>query len=104
MITSFACDYETLKRLAESAHDILLDDNCPYDYTAADARDYLVARELKRISERKDARETLYDSLFAAAMQLTVAAIGNKAELTYGQKNDAYRLIDALNQFAKHLK
>lgn len=39
MIRSFACDYETLKRLAESEHHILLDDNCPADYTAADARE-----------------------------------------------------------------
>ncbi len=35
----------------------------------------------KRISERKDARETLYDMLFKAAIKLTVEAVGGKGRI-----------------------
>lgn len=103
MIRSFACDYETLKRLAEIEESVILDDFCPADFTVADARDYAVSSELKRISERKETRESLYGALFKAAMKISAATVVTRAELTYAQKNEAYRLIDALNMFAKTL-
>lgn len=103
MIRSFACDYETLKRLAEIEESAILDDFCLADFTVADARDYAVSSELKRISERKEMRESLYDALFKAAIKISAATVGTKAELTYAQKNEAYRIIDALNTFAKTL-
>lgn len=103
MIRSFACDYETLKRLAEIEESVILDDFCPADFTVADARDYAVSSELKRISDRKEMRESLYDALFKAAIKISAATVGTKAELTYAQKNEAYSLIDALNMFAETL-
>lgn len=103
MIRSFACGYDTLKRLAETEESTLLDNFCPADFTIADARDYAVSSELRRISERKEARGSLYDALFKAAIKISAATVGTKAELTYAQKNEAYRLIDALNMFAKTL-
>lgn len=75
MIRSFACDYETLKRLAEIER----------------------ARAIE--AERKET----FDSAFNFAIKLTVAVETGRLGLLPSEYREAHNLLEVLNQFAKHL-
>lgn len=107
MITSFACDYETLKRLAEIETDAILSQGDAEFVTGPDARDYALRSVLGAIERAKaiEAKRTdVFDEAFNFAIKLTVAVETGRLGLSSSEYREAHTLIEALNEFAKHLK
>ena len=107
MIRSFACDYETLKRLAEIETDAILYQGDGEFVTGPDARDYAlraVLDEIERAEAVKAKREETFDEMFHLAIQLTVAVESGRLGLTSSQYREAHKLIESLNRFARPLK
>lgn len=107
MIRSFACDYETLRRLAEIETDAILNQGDAELVTGPDARDYAlrsVLGEIERAKAVEAKRKETFDSAFNFAIRLTVAVETGRLGLSPSEYREAHTLIEALNQFAKHLK
>lgn len=107
MIRSFACDYETLKRLAEIETDAILYQGDAEFVTGAVARDYalrIVLGEIERARAVEAKRKETFDSAFNFAIKLTVAVETGSLGLSPSEYREAHTLLEALNEFAKHLK
>lgn len=107
MIRSFACDYETLKRLAEIETDAILYQDAAKIVTGAVARDYALRTVLGEIEHAKaveSKRIEIFDSAFNFAIKLTVAVETGRLGLSPSEYRQAHSLLEALNAFAKHLK
>lgn len=107
MIRSFACDYESLKRLAELETDAILNQGDAEFVTGADARDYALQTVLGAIERAKavEAKRTeVFDEAFNFAIKFTVAVETGRLGLSPSEYREAHTLIEALNEFAKHLK
>lgn len=107
MIRSFACDYETLKRLAEIETDAILNQVDGEMIGAAEGREIALRTvlgefEYARAVEAK--RKETFDSAFNFAIKLTVAVETGRLGLSPSEYREAHNLLEALNQFAKHLK
>jgi len=107
MIRSFACDYETLKRLAEIETDAILNQGDAEMIGAVEGREIAlqtVLGELERARAVEAKRKETFDSAFNFAIKLTVAVETGRLGLSPSEYKEAHNLLEALNQFAKHLK
>lgn len=107
MIRSFACDYETMARLAEIEADAILYQGDSEFVTGPVARDYALRTVLSEIEHARavEAKRTeIFDDAFHFAINLTVAAETGSLGLSPSEYKEAYNLLEALNAFAKHLK
>lgn len=107
MIRSFACDYETLKLLAEIETDAILNQGDAELVTGPDARDYAlrsVLGEIERAKAIEAKRKEIFDSAFNFVIRLTVAVETGRLGLSPSEYREALTLIEALNKLAKHLK
>lgn len=107
MITSFACDYETLKRLAEIETGAILDQDDGEMIGAVEGREIAlrtVLGEIERARAIEAKRKETFDSAFKFAIKLTVAVETGQLGLSPSEYREAHTLLEALNQFAKHLK
>lgn len=107
MITSFACDYETLKRLAEIESDAILYQGDAEMIGALEGREIALRTALSEIERAKAVeakRKEIFDNAFNFAIQLTVAVETGRLGLSPSEYRETHNLLEALNQFAKHLK
>lgn len=107
MIRSFACDYETLKRLAEIETDAILYQGDGEFVTGLVARDYALRTVLSELEHAKAVeakRKETFDEAFHFAIKLTVAVETGRLGLSPSEYRQAHSLLEALNEFAKHLK
>lgn len=107
MTRSFACDYETLKRLAEIETDAILYQGDAEFVTGPVARDYALRTVLSEIDHARAVetkRTEIFDEAFHFAINLTVAAETGSLGLSPSEYREAHSLLEALNAFAKHLK
>lgn len=107
MIRSFACDYETLKRLAEIETDAILNQGDAEMIGAAEGREIALRTVLGEIEHDRAVeakRKETFDSAFNFAIRLTVAVETGQLGLSPSEYKEAHNLLEALNQFAKHLK
>lgn len=107
MIRSFACDYETLKRLAEIETDAILYQGDAEMIGAVEGREIALRTVLGEIEHARAVeakRVEIFDSAFNFAIKLTVAVETGRLGLSPSEYREAHRLLEALNQFAKHLK
>lgn len=107
MITSFACDYETLKRLAEIETDAILYQGDAEMIGALEGREIAlrtVLSEIERAKAVEAKRKEIFDNAFNFAIQLTVAVETGRLGLSLSEYGEAHALLESLNQFAKHLK
>jgi len=107
MIRSFACDYETLKRLAEIETDAILYQGDAEMVGAVEGREFAlrtVLSEIERARAVETKRKETFDSAFNFAIKLTVAVETGRLGLSPSEYREAHTLLEALNQFAKHLK
>lgn len=107
MIRSFACDYETLKRLAEIETDAILYQGDAEMIGAEEGREIAlrtVLSEIERARAIEARRVEMFNDAFHFAIKLTVAVETGRLGLSPSEYKEAHTLIEALNQFAKHLK
>lgn len=107
MICSFACDYETLKRLAEIETDAILHQGDAEMVGAVEGREYAlqtVLGEIEHAKAVKAKRTETFDDMFHFAIKLTVAVETGRLGLSPSEYREAHKLLEALNQFAKRLK
>jgi len=107
MIRSFACDYETLQRLAEIETDAILYQGDAEMIGAAEGREIAlrtVLSEIERARAVEAKRKETFDSAFNFAIKFTVAVETGRLGLSPSEYREAHNLLEALNQFAKHLK
>ncbi|MBF0965583.1 MAG: hypothetical protein HXK09_00115 [Actinomyces bouchesdurhonensis] len=107
MIRSFACDYETLKRLAEIETDAILNQGDAEMIGAVEGREIALRTVLSEIEHARAVeakRKETFDSAFNFAIKLTVAVETGRLGLSQSEYKEALNLLEALNQFAKHLK
>lgn len=101
MICSFACDYDTLKRLAEIESDAILNQG---DAEGREIALRTVLSEIEHAKAVKAKRDEIFDDAFHFAIKLTVAVETGCLGLSPSEYREAHSLLEALNQFAKHLK
>ena len=107
MIRSFACDYDTLKRLAELETGAILDQDDSEMSGAVEGREIAlrtVLGEIERARAVEAKRKETFDSAFNFAIKLTAAVETGRLGLSPSEYREAHNLLEALNQFAKHLK
>lgn len=107
MIRSFACDYETLRRLAEIETDAILYQGDAEMIGAEEGREialHTVLSEIERARAIEAKRTEVFDDAFHFAIKLTVAVETGRLGLSPSEYKEANTLLEALNQFAKHLK
>lgn len=107
MIRSFACDYETLKRLAEIETGAILHQGDAEMIGAVEGREIAlqtVLGEIEHARAVKAKRGEMFDEAFHFAIKLTVAVETGRLGLSPGEYRETHKLLEALNQFAKHLK
>lgn len=107
MITSFACDYETLKRLAEIETEAILYQGDAEMIDALEGREIAlrtVLGEIERAKAVEAKRKEVFDSAFNFAIQLTIAVETGQLGLSPSEYREARTLLEMLSQFAKHLK
>lgn len=107
MIRSFACDYDTLKRLAEIETNAVLHQGDAEMIGAVEGREIAlrtVLGEIERARAIEAERKETFDSAFNFAIKLTVAVETGRLGLSPSEYKEAHNLLEALNQFAKHLK
>lgn len=107
MIRSFACDYETLKRLAEIETGAILDQDDAEMIGACEGREIAlrtVLGEIERAKAVETKRKETFDEIYRFAVKLTVAVETGRLGLSPSEYKEAHSLLEALNQFAKHLK
>lgn len=107
MITSFACDYETLKRLAEIETDAILWQGDAEMIGAKEGREIALQTVLGEIEHARAVeakRIEIFDGAFNFALKLTVAVETRQLGLSPSEYKEAHNLLEALHQFAKHLK
>ena len=107
MITSFACDYEMLKRLAEIETEAILYQGDAEMIGALEGREIALRAVLSEIARAKAVeakRKEVFDDAFNFAIRLTVAVETGQLGLSPSEYREAHTLLEALNQFAKHLK
>lgn len=107
MIRSFACDYETLKRLAEIEADAVLYQGDAEMVGACEGREIAlrtVLSEIERARAVEAERTEIFDDAFHFAIKLTVAVETGRLGLSPSEYREAHTLLQVLNQFAKHLK
>lgn len=107
MIRSFACDYETLKLLAEIETDAILNQVDGEMVGAAEGREFALRTALSEIEHARAVeakRKETFDSAFNFAIKLTVAVEKGRLGLSPSEYREAVSLLEALNRFAKHLK
>jgi hypothetical protein len=107
MITSFACDYETLKRLAEIEREAILYQGDAEMIGALEGREIAICTMLGEIERAKAVeakRKEVFNSAFNFAMQLTVAVETGQLGLSPSEYREAHALLESLSQFAKHIK
>ena len=107
MICSFACDYKTLKRLAEIETDAILNQGDAEMIGAVEGREIAlrtVLGEIEHAKAVKAKRVEMFDKAFHFAIKLTVAVETGRLGLSPAEYRQAHSLLGALNEFAKHLK
>lgn len=107
MITSFACDYEMLKRLAEIEADAILYQGDAEMIGALEGREIALRTVLGEIGHAKAVeakRKEVFNSTFNFAVQLTVAVETGQLGLSPSEYREAHALLEVISQFAKHLK
>ena len=107
MIRSFACDYDTLKRLAEIETDAIINQSDAEMIGACEGREVAlrtVLGELERAKAVETKRKETFDEAFHFAIKLTVAVETGRLGLSPSEYRQAHSLLEALNAFAKHLK
>lgn len=107
MIRSVACDYDTLKRLAEIETGAILDQDDGEMIGVVEGREIAlrtVLGEIERARAVEAKRKETFDSAFNFAIKLTVAVETGRLGLSPSEYKEAHNLLEALNQFAKHLK
>ena len=107
MIRSFACDYETMERLAEIEKDAILNQGDAEMIGAKEGREialHTVLSEIERAKAVEAKRKETFDSAFNFAIKLTVAVETGQLGLSPSEYKEAHNLLEALNQFAKHIK
>lgn len=107
MIRSFACDYETLKRLAEIETNAILYQGDAEMIGACEGREIALQTVLSEIEHARAIeakREEVFNEAFHFAIKLTVAVETGRLGLSPSEYREAYNLLEALNKFAKHLK
>lgn len=107
MIRSFAYDYETLKQLAEIETDAIFNQGDTEMIGACEGREIAlrtVLSEIERVRAVEAKRKETFDSAFNFAIKLTVAVETGRLGLSQSEYKEAHNLLEALNQFAKHLK
>ena len=107
MIRSFACDYETLKRLAEIETDAILN-QCDAEMIGAEEGREIALRtvlgEIERARAVEAKRKETFDDAFHFAIKFTIAVETGRLGLSPSEYHEAHNLLEVLNQFAKHLK
>lgn len=107
MIHSFACDYETLKRLAEIETDVILNQGDAEMIGACEGREIalrIVLSEIEHARAIEAKRKETFDSAFNFAIKLTTAVETGRLGLSPSEYREAHNLLEALNAFAKHIK
>ena len=107
MINSFACDYETLKRLAEIETEAILYQGDAEMIGALEGREIAlctVLGEIERAKAVEAKRKEIFDEALHFAIQFTVAVETGQLGLSPSEYREAHTLLEALSQFAKHLK
>lgn len=107
MIRSFACDYETLQRLAEIETDAILYQGDAEMMGAVEGREIAlrtVLSEIERARAIEAKRKETFDSAFNFAIKLTVAVETGSLGLSPSEYREAHTLLEALNEFGKRLK
>lgn len=107
MIRSFACDYETLRCLVEIETDAILNQGDGEMVGACEGREFAlrtVLGEIERARAVEAKRKETFDSAFDFAIKLTVAVETGRLGLSPSEYREAHNLLEALNQFARHLK
>lgn len=107
MIRSFACDYETLMRLAEIETGAILYQGDAEMIGAVEGREIAlrtVLSEIERARAVEAKRTEIFDDAFHFAIKLTVAVETGRLGLSPSEYREAHKLLEALNQFAKYLK
>lgn len=107
MIRSFACDYETMERLAEIETGAILDQGDAEMIGAVEGREIAlrtVLGEIEHAKAVKAKRVEMFDEAFHFAIKLTVAVETGRLGLSPSEYRQAHSLLEALNEFAKHLK
>ena len=107
MLRSFACDYETLKRLAEIETDAILYQGDAEMIGACEGREIAlraVLGEIERAKAVESKRTEIFDDALHFAIKLTVAAETGRLGLSPSEYRESRNLLEAVNCFAKHLK
>lgn len=107
MIRSFACDYETMERLAEIEYDVILNQGDAEFINGPEGREIAlrsVLGEIERAKAIEVKREEIFNDAFHFAIKLTVAVECGRLGLSPSEYREAHELLESLNQFAKHLK
>lgn len=107
MIRSFACDYETLQRLAKIETDAILNQGDAEMIGACEGREIAlrtVLGEIERARAVEAKRKETFDSAFNFAIKLAVAVETGSLGLSPPEYREAHNLLETLNKFAKHLK
>ena len=107
MIRSFACDYETMERLAEIEHDVIINQGDAEFINGPEGREIAlqsVLGEIERAKAIESKREEIFDDAFHFAINLTVAVECGELGLSTSEYREARELLESLNKFAKHLK
>lgn len=107
MIRSFACDYETLKRLAEIERDAIFNQGDAEMIGACEGREIALQTalgEIERARAIEAKRKEVFDDALNFAIKLTVAAETGRLGLSPSEYKEAHTLLEALNQFAKRIK
>lgn len=106
-IRSFACDYETMARLAEIETGAILDQGDGEMVGAVEGREIALRTVLGEIEHAKAVKAKqveMFDETFHFAIKLAVAVETGRLDLSPSEYRQAHSLLEALNQFAKHLK
>nr|DAT67094.1 MAG TPA: hypothetical protein [Caudoviricetes sp.] len=107
MIRSFACDYETLKRLAEIERDAILNQGDAEMVGACDGREIALRTGLSEIERARAVeakRAEIFDDALHFAIKLGIAVDCDRLGLSQDDYREAKQLLAKLSQFAKRLK
>ena len=107
MIRSFACDYDTLKRLAELETDAILNQGDAEMVDACEGREIAlrtVLGEFERAKAVEAKRAELFDDALHFGVKLGIAVDCGRLGLSQSEYREARQLLEKLSQFARHLK
>lgn len=107
MIHSFACDYETMKRLAEIEREAILTQGDAEMIGACEGREIALRTalgEIERARAIESKRKEIFDDALHFAIKLTVAVETNRLGLSQSEYHEARTLLEALSELAKRFK